>query len=89
MKIASWRRGDNPIRGWVASMTHHVHHLWVDGLRDDIAVVCDELHHFTECRPLHLLPLEVAEWVRHKVEEDTALPKLLNEQLLLLSWRDI
>ncbi len=67
-----------------AGLTHHVHHLWVYGLRDDIAIVVDVLHHLGQRRPLHLLPFEIAERIRQKVEENAALTQLLDEELLLL-----
>lgn len=41
---------------WSCLYTDHVDHLWVDGLRDDVPVVGDVLHHLAQCRPLHLLP---------------------------------
>lgn len=64
--------------------TDHVDHLWVNGLCDDVPVVGDVLHHLAQRRPLHLLPFQVAQWVRDEVKEDAALPQLLDEQLLLL-----
>lgn len=64
--------------------TDHVHHLWVNGLCDDVPVVGDVLHHLAQRRPLHLLPFQVAQRVRDEVKEDAALPQLLDEQLLLL-----
>lgn len=71
----------NPSGG---SSTNHVHHLGVDGLCDDIPVVGDVLHHFAQRRPLHFLPFQVAERVGQEVEENAALPQLLDEELLLL-----
>lgn len=56
-----------------AAHTYHVDYFGVDGLRDHIAVVGDVLHHLTESSSLHFLPLEVTQWVRNKVEEDTTL----------------
>lgn len=61
-----------------------MNHLWVDGLRDDVPVVGDVLHHLAQRRPFHLLPFQIAEGVRDEVEEDAALPQLLDEELLLL-----
>ncbi len=59
--------------------THHVHHLGIDGLGDDVPVVSDELHHLAERRPLHLFPFQVAQGVRDEVEEHAALTQLLHE----------
>lgn len=67
-----------------ALVTHHVHHLWVNGLGDDAAVVGDELHHLAERRPLHLLPFQVTEGVGQEIKENAALTQLLDEELLLL-----
>lgn len=69
--------------------TDHVHHLWVNGLCDDVPVVGDVLHHLAQRRPLHLLPFQVAQRVRDEVKEDAALPQLLDEQLLLLCRRNV
>ena len=66
-----------------------MHHLRVDGLRDDVPVVCDELHHLAERRALHFLPFQVAQRVGQEVEEDAALPQLLEEELLLLGRGNI
>lgn len=68
----------------LSSPTNHVHHLGVDGLRDDIPIVGDVLHHFAQRRPLHFLPFQVAERVGQEVEENAALAQLLDEELLLL-----
>ena len=65
-------------------LSYHVHHLRVDGLGDDVAVVGDVLHHLAERRPLDLLPFEVAKGVGHKVEQHTTLTQLLDKKLLLL-----
>lgn len=58
--------------------------LWVNRLRDDVPVVGDVLHHLAQSGPFHLLPFQIAQWVRDKIEEDAALPQLLDEQFLLL-----
>lgn len=54
-------------------VTHHVHHLRVYGLRDDIAIVCDELDHLAERRSLHLLPFQITERIGQKIKENAAL----------------
>ncbi len=59
--------------------THHVHHLRIDGLGDDVPVVSDVLHHLAERRPLHLFPFQVAQGVGDEVEENAALTQLLHE----------
>jgi len=66
-----------------------VNHLGVDGLGDDVPVVGDVLHHLADGRPLHLLPFQVAQRVREEIEEDAALPQLLDEELLLLRGGDV
>ena len=68
----------------LTKLTTHSTHLGVDGVSEDAPVVGHELHHLLQRRPLHLLPLEVGQGVRDEVEEDGALPDLLDEQLLLL-----
>ena len=54
-------------------------------LREHSPVLGDILHHLLQRSPLHLLPLQVGEGVRHEVEEDAALTDLLDQQLLTIS----
>lgn len=77
------------LKGNKAQLPHHVNHLRVDGFRDDVPVVGDVLHHLADGRPLHLLPFQVAQRVRDEIEEDAALPQLLDEQLLLVGGGDV
>lgn len=69
--------------------TDHVDHLWVYGLCDDVPVVGDVLHHLAQRGTFHLLPFQVAQRVGDEVEEDAALPQLLDEQFLLLGRGDV
>lgn len=70
---------------WAASssVTHHVNHLRVDGLGDDVTFIGDVLHHLAQRRPLDLLPFQVTQRVGGKIEQHAALSQLLDEQLLL------
>ena len=60
-------------------------HLRIYRLREHSPVLGDILHHLLQRSPLHLLPLQVGEGVRHEVEEDAALTDLLDQQLLTIS----
>lgn len=57
----------------VSAVTHHVDGLGVNGLRDHVPVVGDILHHLAQRSALYFLPLQVTQWVRDKVKEDTTL----------------
>ena len=63
--------------------TYQFNDLGVNGLRYDLAVVCDVIQDFVECRTLDLLSLELAQWVR-KVKHEAALVDLAHEQSLPL-----
>ena len=83
--------GTDPVRQTDRQVlgTDHVHHLWVDGLCDDVPVVGDVLHHLAQRRPLHLLPFQVAQRVGQEVKEHATLSELLDEELLLLGGGDV
>ena len=74
------KEGRQPCTG-----TENDTNLRVDGFGEDSSVLGDELHHFLERGSLHLLPLEVGEGVRDKVEENAALSDLLNQKLLAVA----
>lgn len=71
------------------SMPYHDNSFRIDGLGDDITVVCDVFHHLIETCSLHLLELQVTEGVRDEVKENAALPQLLDEKLFSFVWRSI
>lgn len=71
------------------SMSHHDDGLRVNGLCHHVAVMCDVLHHLIKPRPLHLLELEVTQWVADKIKQDTALTQLLDKQLFTIQERGI
>lgn len=73
----------------MSAVTYHVDDLWVNGFCDHIPVVGDIFYHLTQCSSLYFLPLQVTQWVRNKVKEDTTLTKLLDEKLLLIRRRNI
>lgn len=62
---------------------YHLDGLRVDGLGDDAVLVAQVLDQLVQSCPLHLLPLEVAQWLR-EVEQHAALAQFLDEQLLTL-----
>lgn len=70
-------------------MPYHNNSFRIDGLSDDITVVCDVFYHFIETCSLHLLEFQVTEGVRDEVKKHTALPQLLDEKLFSLMWRSI
>ena len=53
--------------------THHVDGLWVNSLCDDPSLVRDVLHELIQGSSLHLLVLEVAQWVEVEIKDDTTL----------------
>ena len=53
--------------------THHIDSLWVNSLRDDPSLVRDVLHKLIQGSSLHLLVLEVTQWVEVEVKDDTTL----------------
>nr|CAD7442773.1 unnamed protein product [Timema bartmani] len=65
-------------------LTHHVDCLRVDSIADDATLRRHKLHHLVQCSPLHLLPLEVGQRVRDKVEQHAALSDLLDKQFFTL-----
>lgn len=52
-----------PLPAFPFPCAHHGDSLRVNGLSDNIAAMSDVLHHFVESCPLHLLELEVTQWV--------------------------
>lgn len=70
-------------------MPYHDNSFRIDGLGDDITVVCDVFHHLIETCSLHLLELQVTEGVRDEVKKNAALPQLLDEKLFSFVWRSI
>lgn len=68
---------------------YHDNSFRVDGLGDNIPVVCDVFHHLIETCSLHLLELQVTEGVRDEVKKNTALPQLLDEELFSFMGRSI
>lgn len=70
-------------------MPYHDNSFRIDGLSDNISVVCDVFHHLVETCSLHLLELQVTERVRDEVKKHAALPQLLDEKLFSFVWRSI
>lgn len=60
---------------------YHVHSLRVYGVGDDSSLWRQILNHLMQGSPLHLLPLEVRQWVWNEVEQHATLPELLDEKL--------
>lgn len=70
------------------SQSYHADDLWVNWLSQNSPTRCDVVHQFIKCAALHLLPLQVGHRVE-EIESHTALPKLPQEQVLLLGSRNI
>ena len=60
-------------------------HLGIDRLGKHPPVLGDVLHHLLQRGSLHLLPFQVGDGGRNKVEEDAALSDLLDQKLLALA----
>lgn len=64
---------------------YHDDDLGVYGLGEHVSVGGYVVDHLVKRCPLDLLPLEVGEWVLHKVEQYAALLYLLHEQVVSLA----
>lgn len=66
--------------------THHLHHLGVYILSDNITLGCDVLQHLMQRLGLDLFPFQLSVGIV-KIEKDRALMKLLDEELWTLRRR--
>lgn len=68
---------------WTCVTTHHLNCFRVDRLGDDAVVVVYVLYHLLQGTSFHLLPFQIVQRLG-EIEENAALPKLLDEKLLAL-----
>lgn len=71
-------RAPSPVPG-----AHHADDVWVDRLNEDPPGAPHALHQLIECRPLHLLPLQVSHTVQ-EVKHHPTLGQLPAQQLMQL-----